>query len=63
NDIGIDLIRLVGGEHVVIGGNNGDIVTQHAFQGGFIIGLAGREAVRRWNRRCPPRASNVPAWG
>ncbi len=25
-------IRLVRGEHVVIGGDDGDIVTQHAFQ-------------------------------
>ncbi len=35
------------GEHVVIGGNDADIVTQHAFQRRFVIRLAGGEAVRQ----------------
>ncbi len=45
NDFWIVFIRLVRGEHVVIGGDDGDIVTQHAFQRGFVFWLAGSETV------------------
>ena len=45
NDIRVILIGLVGGQHVVVRGNNGDIVTQHAFQRGFIVRLTGSKAV------------------
>ena len=45
NDFWIVFIRLVSGEHVVIGGDDGDIVTQHAFQRGFVFWLAGSETV------------------
>lgn len=48
NDFWIVFIRLVSGEHVVIGGDDGDIVTQHAFQRGFVFWLAGSETVCRY---------------
>ncbi|MNE90291.1 hypothetical protein D3C80_1877910 [compost metagenome] len=41
----VAFIRLVGGEHIVVGGDDGDIAAHHVFQGGFIVGLAGGKAV------------------
>ncbi|MNH40084.1 hypothetical protein D3C79_1013490 [compost metagenome] len=40
-------VGLVGGQHVVMGGNDGDIAMHHVFQRVFIIRLAGSEAVRQ----------------
>jgi|GEM_PF-5759291 len=43
--LGIIFIGLMRGKHIVIGGNDTDIVTQHTFQRGFIFRLAGGETV------------------
>jgi hypothetical protein len=45
DDIRVVFIGLVRGQHIVVGGNDGDIVAQHAFQRGFVIRLAGSKAV------------------
>ena len=45
DNVRIALIGLVGGQHIVVGGNNGDVIAQHAFQRGFVIRLAGGKAV------------------
>ena len=45
NDIRVVFIGLVRGQHIVVGGDDGDVVAQHAFQRGFVVGLTGRETV------------------
>ena len=45
DNVRIALIGLVSGEHIVVGGNDGDVIAQHAFQRGFVIRLAGGKAV------------------
>lgn len=38
-------VRLVGRQHVVVGGDDGDIAAHHVFQRRLVIGLTGGEAV------------------
>ena len=45
DDVRIVFVGLVSGQHIVVGGNDGDIVAQHAFQRGFVVSLTGRETV------------------
>lgn len=45
NNLRIALIGLVGGKHIVVGGDDSDVIAQHAFQRGFVIRLAGGETV------------------
>ena len=47
DQIRIVFVRLVGRKHVVIGGDDRDIVTQHAFQRRFIVWLTGGKTVRQ----------------
>ena len=47
DDIRIMFIRLVSGQHIVIGGDNSDVVAQHALQRRFIICLTGGKTVRQ----------------
>ena len=45
DDLRVVFIGLVSGQHVVVGGDDGNVVAQHALQGGFVVSLAGRESV------------------
>ncbi|CGV61325.1 Uncharacterised protein [Salmonella enterica subsp. enterica serovar Typhi] len=47
NNLRIMFIRLMRREHVIVGGNDGDIIAQHTFQRGFVLWLTGGEAMRQ----------------
>ncbi|MNS89701.1 hypothetical protein D3C72_1237210 [compost metagenome] len=45
--LGIVFVGLVGRQHIVISGDDGDITAHHVFQCGFVVRLTGGKTVRQ----------------